>query len=128
MVRRQWILVAVAGVALWGCGALHNGPQQMVTIVTVPPGAVVTVNGDTVLQPGRVRLDRDREYEVTAAMDGFRTAHARILRERDPRVIAGNCVLFLCVPLLWEAHSPAAYRLAPATLELMLEPEGWSPR
>ncbi len=126
MGRPLTLLLAVGWLS--ACGALRNGPQQRVSITTVPPGATVAVDGQRVAQPHRVFLDRDRDHHITAQMNGFQPVGTVIRHESDTPVVVGNCLFFLCVPLLWEHGAPSTYRLVPTKVELMLNPEGWTPR
>ena len=122
------IMLAFAALALNACGAIRNGPQQMVKITTLPPGAAVTVDGQRVSKPRAVMLDRNRNHEVAAELAGFEPVRGEIHRRPDDRVIIGNCLFFLCIPLLWESGEASAFKLVPSELELRLDPEGWSPR
>jgi hypothetical protein len=122
-----WWLIGLALVPL-ACGGMRNGPTQMVRITTIPPGARVTVDGETFRSPGRVELDRGRDYEVRARMEGFEPTRKRIRSRPDRGVKVLNCAFFLCIPQLWEGGTPVQRRLVPDEVEVMLDPQGWSPR
>ena|SRR3990170_4562964 len=126
--ERTLRLTVVVAVVLSGCGAMVNGPRQQVRITTVPPGARVTVDGQTVSSPAVFVLDRGRDYTVAAEFAGFSSARAELRSRTDRAVAIGNCVLFLCIPQLWERGKPSQSRLEPSELDLTLNPQGWSPR
>jgi hypothetical protein len=119
--------VAMFAVLLAGCGAMRNGPTQRVRLNSVPARATVVVDGQTHQTPIWVTLARDRPHEVTFSLEAFAPTKRIIRSRRDPAVIMGNCLL-LCIPLLWEWDAPAAFRLEPAEVDVILYPEGWSPR
>jgi hypothetical protein len=127
---RRWLLRWVVGLALVpvACGGMRNGPTQTVRIATIPPGARLTVDGETLRSPGRLELERDRDYEVRASMDGFEPARRRIRSRPDRGVKVLNCAFFLCIPQLWEGGTAVQRRLVPDEVEIMLNPKGWSPR
>jgi hypothetical protein len=110
------------------CGAMVNGPMQSVGISTIPPGAELTVEGRTYRSPAQIELDRGRDYEVTARLDGFAAGTRRVHSRPDASVKVGNCLLFLCLPQLWEQGESSQRRLEPESIEIMLDPIGWSPR
>lgn len=124
--RRRWWLVAVV-LACGGCGTMLNGPQQTVRIYTIPPGAKVTVDGETYKSPARVSLQRGRDYVVHAEMAGFSPGSGKIRSQPDRYVLFGNC-LMLCIPQLWEGGQPSQYKFEPDEIEISLDPTGWSPR
>ena len=124
--RLWWLVVSAVGLA--GCGAMLNGPVQLVKITTIPPGATVTVDGETMRSPARLDLERGREYPVEAERPGFELGAAEIRSYDDNYVILGNCLFFLCIPQIWESGTPLQQRLEPLEVEITLNPEGWSPR
>jgi hypothetical protein len=111
-----------------GCGAFLNGPTQRVRITTIPPDATVKVDGRALTSPCSVRLDRDRDYTVKVELNGFSPAQRELQSVSDATGLIWNCVLFLCIPQIWEGGSPSQYRLEPSEVEVELDPVGWSPR
>jgi hypothetical protein len=130
--RMWWTQAGVPMLAvltvLAGCGELVNGPTQQVKISTIPPGAMLTVDGRELASPARVELERQRHHTVAATLPGFEPAHAEINSSFDSAVVWGNCLLFLCLPQIWEGGRPSQHRLDPEDLEMTLNPIGWSPR
>ncbi len=126
----RWRSMAVVSVVwvLSGCGAMVNGPDQRVRIATLPPGAAISVDGQHLKSPARVTLRRGRDYTVTAELPGFTQSEGQFHSSPDNSVTFGNCVAFLCIPLLWEQGTPSMTRLEPEELEIVLTPAGWSPR
>jgi len=127
MVRLR-ILIVIALFTAAGCASIVNGPQQRVRITTIPPGAQITVDDQIFKAPTRVWLDRDRDYDVLASMDGFETTQGQLQSVPDSQMAIANCIFFLCIPQLWEGEIRSQYRLEPAQMELNLTPLGWSPR
>jgi hypothetical protein len=111
-----------------GCGAILNGSDQRVRIVTVPPGAKVTVDGRELTSPAKVWLERDRDYTVIFEMNGFEPKQSELRSRRDKTGLMANCLCCLCIPQFWEAGTPSQYRLTPEELYVNLDPKGWSPR
>jgi hypothetical protein len=111
-----------------GCGAYLNGPTQRVKIMTLPPGATVTVDGRELTTPCRIQLDRDRDYTIKMEMAGFRPAQRNLESVSDGAGLMWNCILLLCIPQIWESGSPSQYRLEPSEVDVVLDPIGWSPR
>jgi PEGA domain-containing protein len=128
--RKRWTSMSVGALAavLGGCGAMVNGPSQHVKISTIPPGALLTIDGHETANPAHLDLERERDHAVTAEMPGFEPASAEINSYPDNSVIAYNCLFFLCLPQIWEGGTPVQYRLDPDEIEITLNPVGWSPR
>jgi len=119
-------LLALLLVAV-GCAGSPVRKTQRVRISTFPPGATVVIEGRKYRAPATVALDRDREYTVRAELNGFQPVAKRIRRKRVGRAGISDYLL-LGVPLLWKRSRPPRYVLEPSDMEIMLEPEGWSPR
>lgn len=125
--QRVGLVVALMAVAC-GCGALTHGRRQRVRVMSVPPGAAVSVDGYECVSPCTVMLTRDCDHTVRIEMHGFQPRERKVRRVVDRTVLLGNCVFFLCVPQIWEHGSPLQYRLEPAEIDVNLEPLRWSPR
>lgn len=127
MMRGAWWTVGLALLQV-SCGTMLNGSKQSVRVSSIPPGATVEIDEQTYRTPISLELDRGRNYEVTAHMDGFEPSTDLIQSQPDSYVKFLNCIFFLCIPQLWESDEPCQHRLEPEQLELMLNPTGWSPR
>lgn len=127
MKRGAWSLVGLALLQA-SCGAIVNGTEQTVRVSTIPPGATLEVGGRTYRSPISLELDRGRDHEVSARLDGFEPGSDLIRSRPDGYVKLWNCLLFLCIPQLWEGGEPSQHRLEPEQVEIMLNPTGWSPR
>jgi hypothetical protein len=125
---RRWLWLVALQVAIGGGGGMVNGPTQHVKISTIPPGATVHVDGRQLRSPVYVDLVRDRHHEVSAQLNGFEEGWAQLESRPDDMVMFGNCVLFLCVPQIWESGAASQRRLEPPEVEITLNPIGWSPR
>jgi hypothetical protein len=99
-----------------------------VRIATIPPGAELEIGEHTYRSPISLQLERGKDHEVHAYLDGFEPGSDLIQSVPDGYVKALNCIFFLCIPQIWEGGEPCQQRLEPDQLEIMLNPTGWSPR
>jgi hypothetical protein len=66
---------AAALVLLSGCATLFGGGPDEVTIMSHPPGATITVNGNPAgATPAVLAFDRDSSAYVELSLAGYRTA------------------------------------------------------
>lgn len=76
----------------FGCATLVTGKKQDLTVLSNPPGATVTIDGETKLTPAIFVLDRSREnYTVTVKKVGYK-AVAMNLKKGTNSWVAGNIV------------------------------------
>jgi hypothetical protein len=118
-----FVLLSVA-LLFTGCSAVES--HQTVRITTFPPGATVMVNGETGRSPVRFALDRSRDHTVRVELDGFSTRQLTI-RSRSRSKVTPADYLLLGIPLLFKGDAREHY-LDPATIDVQLDPAGWSPR
>jgi hypothetical protein len=114
----------VVGMQLTGCATIFNAKQQPVTITSVPAGAEVVIDGQTVVTPAVVQLKGKSEYYLTANLKGYKTGTAKI--NGDVRIgssVVGNIFSFGIIGMAVDfLGTGAAYKLDPAvTVNLQKE-------
>lgn len=115
--------------AISGCATIIHGPTQDVTILSNPPGANVTIDGQTAGKtPLRVTMKRREEpYTLTFAKDGYITDN---YRTRTGQVTA-RLVNFLLYPFFGlgvltygvDYSTGAQYEITPDPIEYKLRHE-----
>lgn len=82
--------VAVAAVSLPACATVVRGIHEDYHVESTPPGASVqTSTGYTCTTPCTMRLPRKNEFDITVALDGYKTYSMRIVNEISGAGAAG---------------------------------------
>lgn len=115
--------LALALPLLSGCASIINGSRQSVSITTSPSGAECKVGDERVTTPGKLKLLRKGDKEVTCSLPGYSPAVAQ-LTQHTSGWIWGNLVFFYLWPLTAaiDSGSGGAYKLVPSDLSLALAP------
>jgi hypothetical protein len=102
------------------CASLFHGTHQTVPITTDPPGATVSIGGETYVTPTDASLARNRDYQVIANKAGFQQATSSIHSS-----LSGLTFLDLIFIIPWavDLADGAAYKLDPTSISLVLQPE-----
>lgn len=118
-------LVVFAAVAAsgTGCGILFNGRTQSIPVQTVPANATVTVDtepGNSYVAPTRIELSRDEIHMISAVRDGYEPASVSVVPNVDGVIVAVDCLLWWCIPLLWDWPLGAIHELSPSVVTVVL--------
>ncbi len=119
-------LTALALAPMLGCGVLFNGTSAEVMVQTVPANGTITVDtepGSSYRAPVSIELDRSDNHLLTATKPGHVTATASVVSKVDGIVIAADCLLGWCIPLIIDWPTGAVYRLRPESVTIVLDPE-----
>lgn len=117
--------------ATTGCASIFNGGYQDVHVQTVPANAKLSVStqaGNTHSAPATLRLKRRKDHRITARKEGYKSASAYVTDSVDGPMVALDCVLWWCIPLLWEWPLGHIKELHPDTVTIVLEEEEEEPR
>lgn len=118
------LLALALAVSLTGCASIFNGGYQDVHVQTVPANAKVTVStqsGNVRTAPTTLRLKRRESHRITAAKDGYTNSSAYVTNSVDGPMVALDCVLWWCIPLLWEWPMGHIKELHPQSVTIVLE-------
>jgi hypothetical protein len=103
---------------------MFNGMNQNIAVTTYPAHAKLTVDtqpGNTNTAPTTLRLRRGKQHRISASQDGYEDASAALTSHVDGMAIALDCIVWLCVPILFEWPMGAIYELEPASVTSVLE-------
>ena len=121
------ILTIICSVWLSGCATLTRGTTEPYTVVSDPPGAIVTFSsGETCLTPCTVAKKRKESFNVTIEKMGFLPVDIMVESQTcdaGRMATAGNLVLI--GSLVWmgvDQASGATRELTPNPCEITLEP------
>jgi hypothetical protein len=117
--KRLASLALAATFASSGCASLFQGTHQSLPITSDPPGATVSVGGETYVTPADASLARDRDYQVVANKPGYQQATSSIHSS-----ISGLAFLDLIFIIPWavDLADGAAYKLEPTSVSMVLQP------
>jgi len=102
-------------VAATGCATMMFGTTETIRIYSEPPGAIVTLpNGNQVITPAEVELDRKSAFVITIAKEGYETETVTL----QP-VFSGKGLAF---GGLYDYESGAVYQLTPNPVSVVLKP------
>jgi len=113
---RRMAFIALAALALAGCGALFNGGPALVTFTSSPEGADVYVNGTRRgTTPLSIPLSKTEDYAITFRKDGYEEVVATISK----KVGAGWVILDVLgglVPVVIDAATGSWYTLSTSSV------------
>ena len=119
-------LIIIGSLWLSGCATLTRGTTEPYTVISDPPGAVVTFSsGETCFTPCTVAKKRKESFNVTIEKTGYRPVDITVESQNceEGRVAtAGN--LILVGSLVWfgvDQASGATRELTPNPCEITLE-------
>jgi len=117
--------IVVAGILiiyLFGCASMFNGTTQQVNVSSIPPGAIMRINGVTTVTPSSVELKRGKNYNVLVEKDGCLSVQSKIKRVGSAKVLYNLfwvpylTILFVII----DFASGGAYNLEPVNLNVTL--------
>lgn len=121
------ILCILGPVCLSGCATLTRGTTEPYTVISDPPGAIVTFSsGETCFTPCTVAKKRKESFNVTIEKMGYLPVDITVESqtcEEGKVATAGN--LILVGSLVWfgvDQASGATRELTPNPCEIILEP------
>ena len=117
-----WVVAAGCAFGGLGCATVVSGGggNQKVKIVSEPPGAEVTVDGQFVgSAPVEVLLERKSAHIVDLAATGYEPARLAVNSKFNPWVI-GNVVFGGLVGVVVDVATGATYHLSPDELTVPL--------
>lgn len=118
---RTWPAISGLSIALVcsGCASLIHGTHQSVPVTTDPPGANVTIGGESFITPTDASLARDRDYQVVANKPGYQQSITEVHSS-----LSGITFLDLIFIIPWavDLADGAAYKLEPSTISMVLTP------
>lgn len=106
-----------------GCAGTMNGKTQDIKVTTVPAYAKITVDtlpGTTFMAPTRIPLDRNKPHVITAETPGHEKINTIIAPRTDGMALALDCLVWLCVPLVFDMPDGATQELYPKAVTLVL--------
>lgn len=129
---RSALLVCLA-LSTVGCGTVTRGTKQGVKFVSVPSGALVTVERAQKVDlrwecttPCELQLSRKRDFNVTFELDGYKRAEGRLASRLGAKggatAIPGNFVLGGGVGFIVDAGTGANMQLKPDPMRANLAP------
>jgi hypothetical protein len=119
-----WALVAACAFGGLGCATVVSGGggNQKVKIVSEPPGADVTVDGQFVgAAPVEVLLERKSTHIVDLSAGGYEPTRLAVNSRFNPWVI-GNVVFGGLIGVVVDLATGATYHLSPDELTVPLRP------
>jgi hypothetical protein len=124
--RRLAAAVCAAGLGLSGSGCatmvLGGDRDQRIKIISDPPGAVVTVDGQPHgVTPAAVPLSRETDHKVVLVADGYEPAELTLKRYVNPWLL-GNVVFGGPVGLAVDVVTDSTHILVPNILDVTLKP------
>lgn len=116
-------IFAAALIFTTGCGTVMNSSHQSVQVNTSPSGAECKADGETVTTPGKLKLTRKGDHEVTCSLPGYSPAVAQ-LTQHTSYWIWGNAIfnIFGILTASFDTGTGGAYKLEPKELSLALAP------
>ena len=112
------ICLMVGIVLVQGCCTLISGTTQRVTVHSNPPGACVTAeNGQLVITPGILSLERGKSHLLTAKAEGYSKQTYPIHRQFNPIFLTNiwwGAGFLIAGPI--DIISGAAWKLTPDTV------------
>ncbi len=104
-----------------GCATAISGTADVVRLMSVPPGATVTIDGQSHQTPVTLTLSRTRSYDITFEKVGYLPAH-RTISQVGNTTTEGNFIAGGVVGILTDQASGAAFRLYPTDVTVELAP------
>ena len=96
-----------------GCASLIHGTHQRIPISTDPPGATISVGGDTLITPVDASLARNRDYQVVANKPGYEQTTTELHSSMSGLAFLD---LIFIIPWAVDLADGAAYTLDPETV------------
>ena len=95
------IAIAMIGVNFAGCATIVTGTKDTVLISSVPPGAIVEIQGKVISTPADVTLSRSffGSERARATLTGYQTRRFRIQREFNMWTLGNVVTLFFLTPV-----------------------------
>lgn len=120
--------VLLCAASLSACATVTRGTRQNYVIETDPPGAQIALStGQTCTSPCTLRLKRKHEFTVTATMDGYEPAEARVdsvVRAGGVAGMAGNVIAGGVVGMIVDGSNGSMNDLTPNPLRIAMTPVG----
>lgn len=114
--------------SLSACATITRGTRQSYVIETDPPGAQIALStGQTCVSPCRLQLKRKHEFIVTATMEGYQPAEARVdsvVRAGGAAGMAGNVLVGGIIGGVVDATNGSMNDLRPNPLRIAMTPVG----
>jgi len=86
------VFIGLLALLAVGCASVINGTTQEVGLRSLPPGATVSVSGQSATTPAKVKLARNQDHTATFTMDGFPEQQAHLKQKLDG-AFYGNLLL-----------------------------------
>lgn len=126
IIRLGGVLLCAA--SLSACATITRGTRQNYVIETDPAGAQVALStGQHCTSPCHLRLKRKNEFTVTATMDGYQPAEARVessVRAGGVAGVAGNVIFGGIIGGVVDATNGSMNDLRPNPLRITMVPVG----
>ena len=134
--KRRLCGALLCAASLSACATVTRGTRQDYVIETDPQGAQIALStGQTCTSPCTLRLKRKHEFTVTATMDGYEPAEARVdsvIRAGGVAGAAGNVLAGGVIGIIVDGSNGSMNDLTPNPLRIaMIRPAAllrWSPR
>lgn len=117
-------VAVLAATSLSGCATVLRGTKQKFEIVTVPPGADVSLsNGVTCVSPCKLKLKRKEAFVATISLSGFQTQTVDVKSEfNGGGALAGNLILGGLIGGAVDASNGSLNTLRPNPINVTLVP------
>lgn len=110
------IFIAFFGISFSGCATLITGPNQKISITSIPIDAKVEIDGkDNYRTPVKVKLKRNRDHTLVFTKEGYKDETVKLLHVLSG-AIAGNTVIFGIAGLAVDNLSGAQFKLIPTSV------------
>lgn len=114
----------LAATSLSGCATVLRGTKQKFEVVTVPPGADVSLsNGVTCVSPCKLKLKRKDPFTATISMAGYQTVEIQVESKfNGGGAAAGNLLLGGIIGGVVDATNGSLQTLRPNPINVTLVP------
>jgi hypothetical protein len=103
-----------------GCATIVSGVDQKISVDSVPPGALVSIDGQPKGQtPLVTKVKRNHRHEVRVHLDGYEDA-SRVTYQGNNNMVFGNVLIGGLIGLAIDYASGAAYSVDPNRIFLTL--------
>ena len=120
--------VLLCAASLSACATVTRGTRQNYVIETDPPGAQIALStGQTCTSPCTLRLKRKYEFTVSATMEGYEPAEARVdsvVRAGGVAGAAGNVIAGGVIGIIVDGSNGSMNDLTPNPLRIAMTPVG----
>ncbi len=109
-----------------GCATITVGRYQEVQVISSPPGAKASTEGQSIITPGTFTLRRDSNHVIVVEKEGYISETVTLTSGVGPAV-AGNLLFGRLIGTAIDAGSGAMYKLYPETVDVELKPVSHPP-